>query len=129
MDVKITQQHDDVVQVMRTWDVEAPDWTPPFKSRPIAVRKVAAVWVNGRINRIAITGPYRLKSGALAQPKHNRDESHIGGTGDPDYRPDHHRMSYARPDADGRVVDEPYNGRTDFPEWIPAFIAEHGPVL
>lgn len=128
--VRITGSHDDVVQVMRVFDVEAPDWTPPHKAKAIAPRKVVAVWVDGKIHRIAVSGPYRRKNGTLAQPQFERDESHIGGTGSPDHRPDWDRMTHVALDADGRVcVRRPYGGSADFPDWMPGLIAEHGPVL
>lgn len=115
-EVKITEQHADRVQIMRTWSVEAPDWTPWCKTRAIAPRTVSIVWVDGVVDRIAVTGPYRLKSGKVAEPKFTGDQSHIGGTGDRDYRVDRDRMSYYNP----RRTD-------DFPRWIPQFIADHAP--
>lgn len=117
-EVTIIQKATDDVQIMRTWAVIAPDWTPQYKTRVISPSKVVAVWVNGKINRVAVMGPYRMKSGAVAVPKFARDESHIGGTGDPDYRTDWHRMTYC------------YDGRWDaFPSWVPQFIAGNAPMF
>lgn len=120
-EIKITGTQPDRVEVTRTWEVEAPDWTPGYKSRTIAPRKVTGVWVNGVLERISVTGPYRLKSGKLAEPKFERDEGHIGGTGSPDYRPAYDRTTFVGHDNDGRVSE--YTLR-DFPEWVWDFIAE-----
>ncbi len=117
--VTITGRYDDVVQVMRTWDVEAPNWTPPYKTRAIAPRKVVAVWVDGRLDRVSVTGPYRLKSGELAQPKFPRDESHIGGTGEPNFRRDWNRMTYCRNLRDFETL----------PGWLPQFLTDNAPTL
>lgn len=116
----------DVVQVMRTWTIEgAPDWTPPYKRRAIVPTTVKAVWIDGKIDRIAVHGPYRMKDGSVAKPKFDRDESHIGGTGNSDYRHDWDRMEFVRAEADGT-----WSGfyADKFPSWMEAFIAAHQPA-
>lgn len=124
-EVVIVQQAADVVQVMRTWTVTAPDWTPPYRARAIAPTKVVAVWVDGVISRVSVSGPYRMKSGAEAQPKHSTDESHIGGTGQPDHRIDRDRMQYVNVCADGRW--DRYT-RDQFPAWAEEFVTANAPV-
>jgi hypothetical protein len=112
--VKITGQQPDRTTVVRTWDVEGPDWTPKFKSRAIAVRRISVVYVDGVVSRIAVTGPYRMKSGKTAEPKFEGDQNHIGGTGDPDYRFDYDRMTH----VNGRERDTIH----EFPAWVWDFI-------
>lgn len=114
--VRIVRQHDDVVQVMRTWDVEgAPDWTPEYKERAIVPRKVVAVWVDGGIHTISVTGPYRLRSG--------KESAEWGGTGSTNWDPVHRYAVHARTGADGRVVAD-----DAVPDWIPDLIADHHPA-
>jgi hypothetical protein len=110
-DVKVTRVHPERVQIMRTWSIEAPDWTPAYRTRAIAPRKISVVWVDGEVSRVAVSGPYRLKSGKLSE-----DE---GGTGDPDYRADWDRMEYYRG----------WSGDSNrYPAWVPQFIADHTPA-
>lgn len=124
-DIKMIGQDPDVVQVMRAWTVEAPDWTPPYKSRAISPTRVIAVWVDGVINRVSVSGPYRMKSGAVAEPKHDRDTSHIGGTGNVDHRADRDRMQYVTANPDGSWK---YYVRDDFPDWVEEFVTRNAPV-
>jgi hypothetical protein len=120
-EVKITGTHDDVVQVMRAWDIEAPDWTPQYNTKPIAPRKITGVWIDGVIDRAAVTGPYRLKSGKTSQD--------WGGTGDNDHRPGYGNTTSVSVGADGRVPYGSSYEREQFPDWVPQFIADNAPTI
>lgn len=125
-DVVIVQQARDVHQVMRTWAVSAPDWTPSYKTRTIVPTRVSAVWVDGKINRVAVSGPYRMKSGAVAVAKGVRDESHIGGTGSVNFRPDQDRMEFVHTNPDGSWVEY---SRDNFPGWVEEFVTRNAPTF